>query len=130
MKKMKHCWTDWMNPIKKGEIYLANLGDVKHTDIGKIRPVLVFQNDMLNRMVSDGLYNDVIVIPLSSKIRENDFTLYLPKRDRLEKKSVILCNAMKMISAKRLMTEEGVLTQLMPSEMEEIEKRVLLLLGI
>ena len=41
--------------IKKGEIYLANLGDVKCADIGKIRPVLIFQND--NLIIWVNLYN-------------------------------------------------------------------------
>jgi len=88
--------------IKKGEIYLANLGDRKHLDIGKIRPVLVFQNNLLNRMLEDTTFKDVVVLPLSSKIRENDFAYFLKAKDKLEKDSVVLCNAIKMIDASRL----------------------------
>ena len=110
-----------MKSIKKGEIYLANLGDKKRVDIGKIRPVLVFQNDFLNRMLSDSEYKDVVILPLSSKIRINDFSYFIKKRDNLEKDSVILCNAVKMIDFSRLITEDRPLTKLTEKEISEIE---------
>ena len=116
--------------IKRGEIYLANLGNVKHTDIGKIRPVLVFQNNHLNRMLADDLYDDVIIIPLSSKMTESDFTLSLRKRDKLEKNSTILCHAIKMIASKRLLLDKGVLTTLNDYEIAEVEKRIISVLGM
>jgi len=116
--------------IKKGEIYLANLGDVKCADIGKIRPVLIFQNQSLNRMISDSLYSDVIIIPLSSQIKISDFTFILKQRDRLTKDSTILCNAIKMIHVKRILEDKGVLTTLTKEEIKEIEKKVLLVLDI
>jgi len=111
-----------MKHIEKGEIYLANLGNIKNEDIGKIRPVLIFQNDLLNRMLSETIFDDVVVIPLSSKIIENDFTYILNKRDKLEKDSVILCNAIKMINARRLKIDNGYLTKLDDNEIIEIEK--------
>ncbi|MEA2073571.1 MAG: type II toxin-antitoxin system PemK/MazF family toxin [Campylobacterota bacterium] len=116
--------------IKKGEIYLANLGDVKCADIGKTRPVLIFQTQNLNRMVEDGLYDDVVVIPLSSQIKKSDFTYVLQKRDLLQKESTILCNTIKMIKASRLLKEHGVLTTLTQEEIKVVEKKVLLLLDI
>lgn len=119
-----------MIDIKKGEIYLANLGDVKCADIGKVRPVLIFQNQNLNRMISDNIYTDVIVIPLSSKIKKSDFTFVLKQRDNLKKDSTILCNAIKMINVKRIKKEDGVLTTLSTSEIQEIERKLLLVLDI
>ena len=110
-----------MIAIKKGEIYLANLGDVKCADIGKTRPVLVFQNNNLNRMIEDGLYSDVVIIPLSSQLKENDFTLTIKKRDKLQKDSSVLCNAVKMINSKRLMLDEGLLTTLTIDEVKHVE---------
>lgn len=124
------CWMVLKMPIKKGEIYLADLGNVKCADIGKIRPVLIFQNSNLNRMIEDGLYSDVVIIPLSSQIKENDFSYILKKRDDLEKDSTILCNAIKMINVKRLILEKGVLTMLRSDEILELERKVLLLLDI
>ena len=119
-----------MIDIKKGEIYLANLGDVKCADIGKVRPVLIFQNQNLNRMIGDNIYTDVIVIPLSSKIKKSDFTFVLKQRDNLKKDSTILCNAIKMINVKRIKKEEGILTTLSTSEIQEIERKLLLVLDI
>lgn len=120
----------YMMSIKKGEIYLANLGDVKCADIGKIRPVLIFQNYNLNRMIDEQLYSDVIVIPLSSQIKESDFTLILDKREKLAKRSTILCNAIKMINVKRILQEEGVLTTLTKDEIKQVEQKLLLVLDI
>jgi len=107
--------------IEKGDIYLADLGDRSMHDIGKIRPVLVFQNNFLNRMIDESAYKDVIIIPLSSQIRENDFTLKIDVRDKMEKESVVLCNAIKMVSADRLLLENGKLTVLRKNEIEKIE---------
>ena len=122
-------WMGSMRRISKGEIYLANLGDKRREDIGKIRPVVVFQNDMLNRMVHEAGYRDVIVIPLSSRIVQNDYSLLLKQRDRLEKDSVILCNIIKMIDAERLLIDRGVLTTLRDDEIDMIEKMLFGLLG-
>ncbi|MEA2028916.1 MAG: type II toxin-antitoxin system PemK/MazF family toxin [Campylobacterota bacterium] len=115
--------------IKKGEIYLANLGDKRSSDIGKIRPVVIFQNNFLNRMVSQTAFEDVVVLPLSSQIRQSDFSYFLASRDRLEKDSIILCNAIKMIDAKRLLIEKGVLSILSDEEIEGIENILYNLLG-
>ena len=116
--------------IKKGEIYLANLGDVKCADIGKIRPVLIFQNNNLNRMISDNLYKDVVVIPLSSQIIQSDFTLVIQKREHLKKDSLILCNTIKMINAKRIMRDKGILCVLSKEEILQVEQKVLNVLDI
>ncbi len=116
--------------MRRGDIYLANLGNAKHTDIGKIRPVVIFQNDYLNRMIDEGMYDQVIVLPLSSQIKQHDFTMYLAKRDRLDKESVVLCHAVKMIAVKRLYREQGCLTRLNGDEMKQIERKVTLAMGI
>ena len=115
--------------IEKGEVYLADLGDMKREDIGKIRPVVIFQNNFLNKMIDESLYRDVVIIPLSSKIVRNDFNFFIKKRDKLEKDSVALCNAIKMINAKRIETNRGVLTKLTQKEIFEIENILYNLFG-
>ena len=125
---MKLYWMDLKMGIEKGDIYLANLGDVKCADIGKIRPVLIFQNNMLNRMIDDNLYDDIVIVPLSSKLKENDFTYFINKQDKLTKDSVVLCNAIKMIKSKRLLLDKGVLTKLSDFQMYEIQTKLSLLL--
>ena len=118
-----------MKYIKKGEIYLANLGDSKNLDIGKVRPVLVFQNNFLNMMLKDTKFKDVVVLPLSSQIRTNDFSYLIKKRDGLEKDSVVLCNAIKMIDSSRLMLDKDVLTKLNDDEIIDIENILYNLFG-
>ncbi len=51
--------------VSRGEIWLANLNPSKKSnEMGKIRPVLIYQNDELNH---NG-YPTTIVIPLSTKL--------------------------------------------------------------
>jgi len=118
-----------MKTIRKGEIYLANLGDKKNFDIGKIRPVLVFQNNFLNMMIEDTKFKDVVILPLSSQIRTNDFSFFIKKRENLEKDSTILCNAIKMIDSNRLMIDKGILTKLSDKETLDIENILYNLFG-
>ncbi|RLA81138.1 MAG: hypothetical protein DRG78_09680 [Epsilonproteobacteria bacterium] len=118
-----------MISIKKGEVYLANLGNKNSTDIGKIRPVLIFQNDLLNRMLEDMKFKDVIILPLSSQIRTNDFSYFLKARENLEKDSVVLCNAIKMINIARLRVDDGVLLKLKEDEILDIENILYNLFG-
>ncbi|MCH9740973.1 MAG: type II toxin-antitoxin system PemK/MazF family toxin [Epsilonproteobacteria bacterium] len=108
--------------IRKGEIYLANLGNRDEFDIGKVRPVLIYQNNMLNRMVERTAFSDVVILPLSSQIRDNDFTFFLKSTDKLEKDSVVLCNAIKMIHADRLLVDKGLLTKLSSEQIENIDR--------
>ena len=115
--------------IKKGEIYLANLGDRKKLDIGKIRPVLIFQNNLLNKMLKETRFKDVVVLPLSSQIRTNDFSYFIKAREGLEKDSVVLCNAVKMIDAERLIVDKGCLLRLSSAEVLDIENILYSLFG-
>ncbi len=118
-----------MIEIKKGEVYLANLGDRKNFDIGKIRPVLVFQNNLLNKMLKETKFKDVVVLPLSSQIRTNDFSYFIKAREGLEKDSVVLCNAVKMIDAERLIVDRGCLLRLSSAEVLDIENILYSLFG-
>jgi len=118
-----------MRSIKKGEIYLANLGNKNEFDIGKVRPVVIFQNDFLNRMLSEAAYSDVVILPLSSQIRQSDFSYFMAARDALEKDSIIVCNAIKMIDAQRVLVDKGLLTTLNAQEIIDIEDILYNLLG-
>ncbi|SFV51499.1 hypothetical protein MNB_SM-5-1436 [hydrothermal vent metagenome] len=91
--------------------------------------MLIFQNNFLNRMLTETQYKDVVVLPLSSKIRENDFSYYLPAQEKLEKESVVLCNAIKMIDASRILQEKGILLRLSQKQIIEIENILYNLLG-
>ena len=69
--------------FKRGEIYLANLNpQKKNNEIGKTRPVLIYQNDVLNS--SD--YPTVIIIPLTTQLIDDSF----PIRIRVKSKGKLL----------------------------------------
>jgi mRNA-degrading endonuclease toxin of MazEF toxin-antitoxin module len=48
--------------FKKGEIYLARLNPRKGNEVGKVRPVFIYQTDMLN----DIGHPTTIILPLST----------------------------------------------------------------
>jgi mRNA interferase MazF len=54
-----------MITIKHGFLYLANLGEVDGTEVGKIRPVLVIQTDLLN--ITN--HTSTWVLPCTTKLR-------------------------------------------------------------
>jgi mRNA interferase MazF len=102
----------------RGEIWLANLNPSKKAnEIGKIRPVLIFQNDELNK--SD--YATTIIIPLTtSLIDEAEPLRYrIRKRDRLEKDSDLLVAHIRSIDNNRLIQKIAALSS---NEMTIIKK--------
>ncbi len=88
-----------MKPCR-GEIWLVNLNPIrKSNEMGKIRPVLVFQNDELNR---NG-YPTTIIIPLSTSLIDNaqPIRMRINKRDNLEKDSDIVLTQIRAIDNSR-----------------------------
>ncbi len=103
--------------IHKGEIYLADLDP--HAK-GKIRPVVIWQNDKLNRAVTLGIYHSIIVMPLSSRLYGGAYRYRIEARDNLPKTSEIVCNAIGLVGSNRLMPKRGLLTRLRLHETEAV----------
>ena len=85
----------------KGEIWLANLNPVKkNNEVGKVRPVLIFQNDDLNK----SSYATTIVLPLSTSLINDSEPLRtrISKRDKLLKDSDLLLAQVRSIDNSRL----------------------------
>jgi mRNA interferase MazF len=76
--------------IKQGEIYLANFGNKYNSEIGKIRPAVVMQNNFLNKSLPKAKYKGVLLIPLTSDDIVTEYKIKITKRDRLQKDSYIL----------------------------------------
>ena len=57
--------------FKKGEIYLARLNPRKGNEVGKIRPVFIYQTDMLNEIG----HPTTIVLPLSTHLIDEAYPL-------------------------------------------------------
>ncbi len=111
--------------IKRGEIYLANLNPKKGKEVGKLRPVLVVQTDMLNEVS----HPTVIILPLSTRLVDDAYPLRfrIKKRDKLERDSDILCDQIRAIDVQRINSQA--LTVLTEEEMLDIENRLEIILG-
>ena len=86
--------------VSNGQIWLANLNPVKkNNEVGKVRPVFVFQNDALNQ--SD--YPTTIVLPLTTKLIDDaqPIRLRIDKRERLERDSDIVITQIRAIDNSR-----------------------------
>ncbi len=87
--------------VSKGQIWLANLNPVKKSnEVGKVRPVLIFQNDALNQ--SD--YPTTIVLPLTTQCIDDaePIRIRINKRGRLQYDSDIVITQIRAIDNTRL----------------------------
>ena len=112
--------------FKKGEVYLAKLNPKKGNEVGKIRPVLIYQTNILNKCK----HPTTIILPISTFLIDDAYPLRyrITKRDRLKKTSDVLCDQIRALDNQRIL--EGLLTKLSYKEMLEIDKQVKIVLNI
>ena len=94
----------------KGEIWLANLNPVKkNNEVGKVRPVLIFQNNDLN----ESQYPTTITLPLTTALIDDAEPLRfrVVKRENLHEDSDILIAQIRAIDNERLIEKLASLTQ-------------------
>jgi mRNA interferase MazF len=86
-------------PMRRGEIYYANLSPTVGSEINKRRPVLIVSNDSNNRAA-----NTVTVLPITSNTtRVYPFEIFLsPKESALPKPSKAQAQQIRTISKERL----------------------------
>lgn len=67
--------------MKRGEIWIGNLNPNHGAEIGKVRPVLIIQEDQL----SDAGLPTVVVLPLTTQVRAGlrHLRVLISARDRL-----------------------------------------------
>ena len=85
--------------IKQGEIYWVNLDPVKGHEQAGLRPVLIMQNDLLNKKL-----NTVIIAPITSNLEAKGLvtTYFLDKNSGLRIPSVALLFQLRTIDKSRL----------------------------
>ena len=112
--------------FKKGEIYLARLNPKKGNEVGKIRPILIYQTNLLN----DCEHPTTIILPISTVLIDDTYPLRyrIDKRDKLEKTSDILCDQIRALDNSRIIP--NLLTNLNYREMLEIDKQIKIVLDI
>jgi len=104
--------------VSIGEIWLVNLNPIKKkNEMGKVRPVLVYQNDELNH--SD--YPTTIVIPLSTHIIDDaqPIRYRINKKDNLEEDSDIVITQIRAIDNDRFIKK---LTTLSNKYMQKVKE--------
>ena len=112
--------------FKKGEIYLARLNPRKGNEVGKLRPVLIYQTNILN----DISHPTTIVLPLSTKLIDEAYPLRfrVNRREALEEDSDILVDQLRAIDNKRIISQR--LATLSLKEIFELDIQVKIVLDI
>ncbi len=111
---------------KHGEIWLANLNPGKGTEPGKIRPVLILQNQAL----LDAEHPSTLVIPLTTNLVEEaePLRIRITADGKLNKDSDLLMDQLRAIDNKRLI--EGPLLLLDETTMSRVYSAVVEVIGM
>ena len=112
----------------RSEIWLANLNPSKKAnEVGKIRPVLIFQNDELNRST----YPTTVILPLTTALIDEAKPLRfrVNKRENLKKDSLGIRSYERMMSIVKRLKEDkrfekaGELAEKLLREKEILKKK-------
>lgn len=111
--------------VKRSEVWLADLNPTRGSEQAGTRPVLIFQNDVINKFTTT-----VLTIPFTTNLRRAS----LPSCVKVSKgeggltsDSVALCHQLRAIDKTRLQRKLGELAE---ETMAAIESRVILTMGI
>jgi mRNA interferase MazF len=110
--------------VKRGEIWLADLNPTQGSEQSGMRPIIVFQNDLISRFSTTA-----ISIPLTTNLRRASLPTCLlisQGEGGLAQDSVALCHQMRVLDKTRLQRKLG---ELMPETLALLEDVVLFTLG-
>jgi len=112
--------------MRRGEIWVANLNPGRGHEIGKIRPVLIMQDDAFTESGAPM----VIILPLSTQVYPSfkRWRISIAPRDRLLKAFQVIVAQPRALDRARL--GEGPLTMLTAEEMAAVEKSLKAVLGL
>ena len=109
----------------RSDIWLANLNPSKKAnEVGKIRPVVIFQNDEINQ----SSYPTTIVLPLTTALIDDakPSRFRVTKREKLQKDSDLLIAHIRSIDNARLIEKIASLSEDEMLEIKELLDEVLL----
>lgn len=111
--------------INFGEVWLADLSPKIGTELGKLRPVLVIQDQML----LDAEHPSTLIVPLTTNLIDNaePLRIRIKPEDKLQKESDIIIDQIRAIDNKRLV--KGPLTLCSQELMDNVRKAVLEIIG-
>jgi mRNA interferase MazF len=96
--------------IKRGEIWLAELNPIRGSEQAGTRPVLILQNDSINKFT-----RTFLAIPLTTNLRRAPLPtcVLLPEGEGgLTANSVALCHQLRVLDKSRLIRRLGVVSAL------------------
>jgi mRNA interferase MazF len=114
-----------MNPAKRGEVWLVDLGQPKedHEQAGR-RPAVLLQTDDLS------VLNTVVIIPLTTQSKRAGFasTVWIPANEAgQDRDSVALCHQIRVLDRRKLIRKIG---ELASERLSEIEVAIVFVLGL
>ena len=111
--------------IKRGEVWLAELNPVRGSEQAGTRPVLIIQNNSINRFT-----NTFLTIPLTTNLRRASLptcVLLSEGEGGLLKDSVALCHQLRVLDKSRLVRRLGSVSGL---TLDALDRCVLFTIGI
>jgi mRNA interferase MazF len=114
-----------MNTVNRGVIWLANLNPTRGSEQAGIRPVIIFQNDLINKFTTT-----LLTIPLTTNLRRAQLSscLFIPKGEGgLVRDSVVLCHQLRVLDKTRLQQKLGAVSQ---QTITMIENKMLFTMGV
>lgn len=93
--------------IKQYDIWLANLNPSKGTEVGKTRPVVIVQTDLLNT-----IHLSTLICPVTTNVQpELEYLRIHLAKGQLDQLSDVLVDQIRAIDNTRLISKLGRLTQ-------------------
>ena len=114
-----------MPPIRRGDIYYADLSPVVGSEQGGIRPVLIIQNDVGNKHSPT-----VIAAAITSKINKNRLPTHIEVDAQsygLARDSIILLEQIRTLDKRRLKERMGHLDR---GAMERVDRAISISFGL
>lgn len=110
-------------PIKRFDVWIADLNPPKGTEPGKVRPVVIVQTDLLNNF-----HPSTLICPLSTNIIQGAEILRvnLAKNEAgLKTRSSILADQIRAIDNKRLVKKIGTISKNSKTKLKDNLKIIL-----
>lgn len=114
-------------PIKRGDIYFADLSPVKGSEQGGQRPVIIIQND-----VGNNFSPTVIVAPITAQLTKSKLPTHVAMPSTINvtgvaRDSVILTEQIRTIDKRRLQDKLGILPKAL---MDKVDQALIISLGL
>ncbi len=109
--------------IKRGEIWLADLGQNEGSEQRGVRPVLIIQNDFGN------FHSPTVIIASITDGKKKDLPTHamIPRECNMKKDSIVMLEQIRTIDKKKLIRKVNALPN---SIMTEVEEKINISLGL